>query len=219
MEKTLARVDDYRESFRLAAEQLQQRNVHRMGSLAGAQVSVDGMGTAEVRLDFLGSRYLVRVGSLGAEVNQEGRAEEVPLPEKILLAHYLLTASGEPESGELITFRQIPDGQFYDDAFQRRTRDPLLACFGADLDLFRACAERLGGMPVEAGDCGMLFLVLPRVPVRLVLWRGDDEFAPEAGVLFDSSIRGYLPVEDIAVLSGMLVYRLMGLARGMSSRS
>lgn len=63
----------------------------------------------------------------------------------------------------------------------------------------------------------MEFCVFPHVRVRLILWEGDDEFPPEAGVLFDAGIRENLPAEDIAVLSGMLVYKLMGIARGLQN--
>jgi hypothetical protein len=59
----------------------------------------------------------------------------------------------------------------------------------------------------------MSFQVLPRVAMQLCLWEGDEEFPPEANVLFDENIGGYLPVEDIAVVSGMLIYRLMAIAR------
>jgi len=66
---------------------------------------------------------------------------------------------------------------------------------------------------VQNGDAGMTFCALPHVPVQLVLWQGDEELPPESTILFDATISQYLPAEDIAVLSGMLVYRLMRLAK------
>jgi hypothetical protein len=51
----------------------------------------------------------------------------------------------------------------------------------------------------------------------LVLWSGDEEFPPDATVLFDQSIQGLLSAEDIAVMSGSLVYRLIGLGRKIQS--
>jgi hypothetical protein len=56
--------------------------------------------------------------------------------------------------------------------------------------------------------------VLPQVPLRLILWAGDDEFAPEANILFDDTAGEILSPEDAAWLAGMLVYRMMALARG-----
>jgi hypothetical protein len=170
-------------------------------------------GKSAITVPFFGTPYLILVGEK-VEVQRAGDHGEVSLPEKIVLCHYLLHASGEPATGELITFRQIPDGHFYFDAFQRRARDPFLATFGRHPELFRRCAQTLNGRQVAEGDVGIAFQVLPRIVIRLVLWEGDDEFPPEAGILFDANIKSALAAEDIAVLSGMLVYRLMGIARG-----
>lgn len=216
--KRVARIDDYRESFRLAAEDLKHADLHRLAGFAGADIKVSEEGNVEIRLSFLETPHLVTVGN-EVSVLREGRQEEPPLPEKILILHYLLHASSKSPTGNLITFRQIPDGKFYFDAFQRRARDPFLSTFGQNGELFRACARKLGGRPVETGDVGMVFRVLPRISIQLVLWQGDDEFSPEASVLFEDNIEYNLAVEDIAVLSGMLVYRLMGIARELHARA
>jgi hypothetical protein len=208
----VARIDDYKESFRLAALELKQVNLHRRAKLAGADFDLLDDGAVELRLPLLNEWYAVKVAE-AVEIIKQGQEGEVPLPEKILLGHYLLHATGEAPSGKLITFRQIPDGHFYFDAFQRRARDPLLAVFGHKPQLLRTCGQRLGGQPAGHADVALSFQVLPRIPIQLSLWSGDDEFPPEASILFDESIKDYLPVEDIAVLSGMLVYRLMALAR------
>ncbi|MGC1405099.1 MAG: DUF3786 domain-containing protein, partial [Thermodesulfobacteriota bacterium] len=39
-----------------------------------------------------------------------------------------------------------------------------------------------------------------------------EEFPPDGNLLFDASISKYLSAEDIAVLSGMVVYPLIGMA-------
>ncbi|MGV8075342.1 MAG: DUF3786 domain-containing protein [Syntrophobacteraceae bacterium] len=207
----MARIDDYRKSLKLAAAELKSVDLQHQAERAGADFSTLESGEVEIRLDFLGSPYLVGISDK-VDVHKAGSADEVPLPEKILICHYLLHASGEPPRGELIDFRQIPDGRFYFSAFQRRTRDPLLATFGGAPQLFRDCARELGGKKIEAGDLGFAFQVLPCISIHLVLWLGDDEFPSDAGILFDAGIRNSLAAEDIVVLSGMLVYRLMGIA-------
>lgn len=206
----MARIDDYKESFRLAAEKLKKANLHRLAKLGGADIDLKD-GVVEIRLSFLEMPFIIHVGD-EVDVQMEGSSQEVSLPAKILLCHYLLNGSSEPDSGELITFREIPDGHFYFEAFQRRARDPFVATFGDDPDLFNSCARELGGRTMDIGDAGMAFRVLPRIDIQLALWQGDDEFPPEASILFDASIEHRLPPEDIAVLSGMLVYRLMGIA-------
>ena len=67
------------------------------------------------------------------------------------------------------------------------------------------------------GDFGMDFPVFPHIRVQLVLWSGDEEFPADATILFDESVQRILPAEDIAVMSGGLVYRLIGLGRKIQS--
>jgi hypothetical protein len=47
----------------------------------------------------------------------------------------------------------------------------------------------------------------------MTVWEGDDEFEPEANIVFDRTIGGILSPEDIAWAAGMVVYRLMALSR------
>ena len=50
--------------------------------------------------------------------------------------------------------------------------------------------------------------VFEKVPVQIILWRGDDEFGPEANLLFDRSIARIFQTEDIAVLGGFIAHQL-----------
>ena len=47
---------------------------------------------------------------------------------------------------------------------------------------------------------------------------GDEEFDPEASILFDATIPEHLPTEDIAALAGASVYRLMAAARQLKNK-
>ena len=213
----MARVDDYREALRLATERLKGENLHRRAKSAGAAIKMEKDGTMVISLPYLGTLHHVIVGD-GVDIVREGSDPDVKLPDKVLIGHYLLNAGGKPASGEKITFRQIPDGHFYFDAFQRRARDPFLKMFGDNPELFRRAAALLGGKPIEHGDVGIAFSVLPRVALQIVLWIGDEEFPPEASVLFDDNIIDYLPIEDIAYISGSLVYTLMGTAARLQAQ-
>jgi len=215
----VARQDDYREAFRLAEQQLMAAHLHRRAKCAGAPIHLEADGAIVLELPFLNKTHRLRVDATGVEVQGEDPETEISLPVKVLLAHYVLQATGEPETGTWITFRDIPDGHFYFDAFQRRARNPFLQTFGPAPELFERCAPLLGGVPAEHGDIARIFRVLPRVPVEIVLWRGDEEFPPEASILFDANVAHLLPAEDIAFLSGQLVYTLMGMARGLAAKA
>jgi hypothetical protein len=52
------------------------------------------------------------------------------------------------------------------------------------------------------------------VSITLVLWRGDEEVAPNGSILFDANIADYLSAEDVTVLCETLVRRMV---RGVRS--
>jgi hypothetical protein len=211
---TLPRIDDYKEAFRLASHELTRVNVHRVCSLSGATCMQDANGEAAISIPFLNQNHLVQLKP-EVDVIRQDSTEPLALPEKILILHYLLTARGDSLTKNLITFRQVEAGNFYYSAFLKRARDPLLHGFGENPERLLRCGAELGAVPDTVGDVSITLTALPRVPVTLVVWRGDDEFPPEASLLFDETIGCYLPTEDIAMLSGMIVYRLIRINQSL----
>jgi len=206
----MPRIDDYRAAIALAVADLKDLNPKRLEAHAGAQYFVEDARDGLIVPYFGQARRIAWPEIIVTPVDAPG---EISLPEQILILHYLLNASGEPLTGRSIDFRQVPEGGFYWSAFVSRAKKPLLETFGHDLPLYRQVAPSLGGELQPLGDAAARFLAFPKVPITHVLWGGDEEFPPEANILFDETIPGYLPTEDIAALSGASVYRLMGAAR------
>jgi hypothetical protein len=133
---------------------------------------------------------------------------EVHITERILLLHYLAQASGSPQAGEWVGFEQIPGGELYLRNFRARSVDRLLRTYGEDDAPLPAAAEALGGAPLDLADIAYRIQALPRVPVALTFWRGDEEFPASANLLFDATVAEYLSTEDIVVLAGTVAGRL-----------
>jgi hypothetical protein len=205
----MPRIDDYKTAIALAVAELKEINPKRLENRTGALHFVEGALEGLVVPYFGQAR---RVTWPAVSVTPGGGAGEIPLPEQGLILHYLLHASGDPLAGQDIDFRQVPEGGFYWSAFVSRAQAPLRETFGHDLALYAEVAAALGGEPLALGDTAARYLAFPRVPVTHVLWGGDEEFPPEATILFDATIPGYLPTEDIAAIAGASVYRLMGAA-------
>jgi hypothetical protein len=212
----MPRIDDYKAAIALAVAELQQINPKRLEARTGAHYFVEDNRDGLVVPYFGQPRRIAWPEVSLTAVTGQG---EISLPEQILILHYLLHASGEPLSGRTIDFRQVPEGGFYWSAFVSRAKKPLLETFGHDLELYLKVAVTLGGQPQPLGDASAAFLAFPRVPITHVLWGGDEEFPPEANILFDENISQYFPTEDIAALSGASVYRLMGAARQFMAQS
>jgi hypothetical protein len=202
----MARIDDYVAAKKLAVEKLASESLEAIAARSGFEM--DG---AEVLLvPFLGKTC--RVSWPEFDFEEAGDAsKEVPIQEQVMILHYLL-APGGAIIGSPVAYREVPGASFYFSAFVKRAVDPLKKAFGADVSLLEKAAGKLGGRAIDAGDAGFEFSVFPRVPIQLILWEGDEEFAPEANILFDETVGELLSPEDIAWLAGMLVYRLMGLS-------
>ncbi len=205
----MPRIDDYKAAIALAVAELKKLNPKRLAGRTRCEFSAAD-GREAVVVPYFGQGR--RVSWPEIMVTPVNAAGEIPLTEQILILHYLLKSTGEPLTGNTIDFRQVPEGSFYWSAFVSRAKKPLLETFGSDLELYRQVAAQMGGERLELGDAAARFLAFPLVPVTHVLWRGDEEFPPEANILFDETIARHLPTEDIAALAGASVYRLMGAA-------
>jgi len=200
----MARIDDYRTARNLAVEALSTRSPADIADTSG--FTADPSGT--LRIPFLDRVYRVTYPDFSF-VDTSDSSREVPLQEQVLILHYLDSGPVQQVKPRWIAYREIPGASFYFSAFVKRAVDPLKKVFGQNAAAFISVADRLGGKPVDAGDAAREFRLFPRVPVQLIIWEGDDEFPPEANILFDVSIGGILSPEDTAWLAGMLVYRLI----------
>jgi hypothetical protein len=128
-----------------------------------------------------------------------------------MILYYFATCDGTQPSGNWISFSELPDGRFYNQAFQGYTGGKLGQIFGNDFDLFCRVSEITnGGRVYQLGDAAYQFYVLPLVSLLLVTWRGDEDFNATYQVLFDETIRNHLPTDASAITGSILTGRLIG---------
>lgn len=170
----------------------------RLASVVAVKAGVKTDSEGRLVVPLYGREYLlpVRCG--------EGVAPVV----EILLLHYLTRASGALPTGERVSFKELPGGFLYYEAFTHRVLRPLVAVFGEKPQLLLKAGEKLGGRPLSFGDAAVELPALPRVPVTFIVWAGDEEFPPNGSVLFDATVPGYLSTEDCVVLAQMGVSAL-----------
>jgi len=128
----------------------------------------------------------------------------------ILILHYLAgKLKGLPAlSNQWLTFRELPGGQGYYDAFYKRSIEPIIRKYGNDPDAIKEILSRLPGKLSEGGDISIIIEVFANVPVLIKLWKPDAEFGPDANIYFDSSIKNIFCTEDIAVLAQIVASQL-----------
>ena len=196
-------------AYKLAREQLAgiadiKQQCHR----AGAQYLP---AEKAVIIDHLNQAY--RISLPDADVSLPTGEEAVSIRDKILILHYFTRARGTPLSHKLITYKELPDGINYFPVFAKRAIKPIVNYFGSQPGQLLKTAESLGGRRTDYGDTAVTIDAFSRVPVTIVLWQGDEEFAPEGSIMFDSTVSDYLANDDIHTLCENIAWRLVRLLK------
>ena len=128
-----------------------------------------------------------------------------PLPVQTFLLRYLLEGKAVTWQGGWKTFREMPWGELYIKPYTGRVLTRAAFTFGTRVDAFRAACEKMGATPLSHGDAGYQLDFLGGYTMQIMVWAGDDEFPPNAQVLYsDNFERGFAP-EDRVVAGDILI--------------
>lgn len=163
-------------------------------------------GGGDVLVPLLGEDVVVRPGSWDVVT---GAGEAVHPDERLLVLRYLCFERRLTPEGTLISFRELPGGQFYYGPFEARTSGMLVSRFGRDLDSLRAALASVGYPTAGMGDVSARIAGLGAVELAMVYHGSDEEFGPSATVLFGDAARHALSTEDAAVLASRMCLRIM----------
>jgi hypothetical protein len=202
----------YQHAYKLACDQLTKIGaIDQLCLRSGTQYQV--IDSQKIMLlKYLNQTYQITLSNM--DIPFTDSKQEVPISDKILMLHYLTSAKGTPISNKLIAYKELPEGANYFPTFAKRAIKPLLDHFGKEPHLLLDVAHKLGGDKAEYGDVAVTINAFTYVPITLVMWRGDEEFAPEGSILFDSTISDYLSAYDINVLCETIAWRLVKFSKG-----
>ena len=190
--------------YKLAREQLAKiSDIEEQCRRSGARY----VESNKLVIDYLNQPYHVILPDV--EISLGNSKVEVPLKDKILILHYFTLAKGTTATGILITYKQLPGGVSYFPAFSQRAIAPFVKHFGNNPELLIKAVAKSGGREAEHGDVSVTINAFKHVPITLVLWKGDEELAPNGNILFDANISDYLSTEDVTVLCETIVWKLV----------
>lgn len=136
--------------------------------------------------------------------------KELSTFDQTLMAYYFITCDGSTPCGSWISFSELPDGRFYDYAFQGYSGHRVAEAFGNNLQLFCKAAINLGGEEWNSwGDAHYRFQALPYVPLLSVYQLGDEDFPSSCKILYDAAVRHHLPTDVCALIGSSLARRLI----------
>jgi hypothetical protein len=197
---------------------------------SGVSYLMLGPGRGELHIPFWGN---ICIFSWPQLIGYTTQAETLPDFHQALLLYYLVTANGSPLTGKWVSFADLPDGRMYNAAFQGYSGDEIVkrcekvgragipperteriapassGIFDNPLHEFGKACLSCGGQPVEIGSASFLFQALPRVPLMVTYWLGDEDFPSSCKILFDASASHYLPIDACAILGSTLTRQIV----------
>ena len=193
------RVDELRTTLRV-------QNPGLIAARSGVSYLTLGPDRGELHVPLWGN---VCVLSFPELLGYNYRDEQLSDFQQAMLLYYLVNADGAPLTGKWVSFADLPGGRVYNAAFQGYSGDVIAKAFGFDLDRFNSACLEAGGKPVDVGNASFVFQALPRIPLMLTYWLGDEDFPSSCKMLFDESASHYLPIDACAILGSMLTRKLI----------
>ena len=128
-----------------------------------------------------------------------------PLPTQTFLLRYLLESKKVSWCGTWKTFREMPWGEMYIKPYTGRVLTRAAYTFSFKLAAFRAACEKMGGIPLSHGDAGYQFELVDGYHVQILIWQGDEEFPPNAQVIYSDNFSEGFAAEDRVVAGDILI--------------
>jgi len=119
----------------------------------------------------------------------------------LFIIYYLLNSKEIEISDEWISEKDIPGGvTFFRGPHEIPTR-LISELHGNNIDSFRKRCERLEGIPLDMADAAYRFGITAQIPSAVLYWAGDENFPPEAKILYDKTIAKHLPPDVLFALA------------------
>ena len=157
----------------------------------------------EFYVNLLGREFAISHPEYAIRALDDGKLP--PLPVQTFLLRYLLESRDVLWLGGWKTFREMPWGEMYMKPYSGRVLSRAAFTFGFKLDSFRAACEKMGAEAVKNGDAGYEFNLIGGYKMRLLMWEGDEEFPPNAQVLYSDNFAEGFAAEDRVVAGDILI--------------
>ena len=163
-------------------------------------VSWDGK---EFTLRLLGRKFAIAHPDYAIRALDE--APVPPLPVQTFLLRYLLESRCVSWGGQWKTFREMPWGEMYIKPYTGRVLTRAAFTFGFRLAAFAAAAEKMGAAKLSHGDAGYEFSLIGPYKMQILVWEGDDEFPPNAQIIYSDNFAEGFAAEDRVVAGDIII--------------
>ena len=129
--------------------------------------------------------------------------------EELCILAYLINSKEIPLANKLVKGETLPGGQFFFRGVHKLPTDKLEKALGEQPQVLLNTLDQFNAEKCEFGDASVLLQILPRLPITLVIWRGDEEFEARASILFDQTASSHLPLDALLASVNLAVDALI----------
>ena len=116
---------------------------------------------------------------------------------KLSILWYLINAKDITLTHKLVRPVDLKGGNIYSKGTHVLPLDRIADKYGSDTEWFLKRGLEIGGEVLNYGDASLRLCPFPRVPVTIIIWKGDKEFSSRSDLLLDSTCELHLPVDII----------------------
>ena len=157
----------------------------------------------EFYVNLLGREYAISHPDYAISPMDGGK--EPVLPVQTFLLRYLLESKAVAWQGEWKTFREMPWGEMYIKPYTGRVLTRAAFTFGTRVAAFKAACEKMGAVALPHGDAGYQFDLIGNFRMQILVWEGDEEFPPNAQVIYSDNFAEGFAAEDRVVAGDILI--------------
>ncbi len=198
-------IENHKEEVPFAHYEAQFRSLDAAEAAARTGVKWDGK---EFYVNLLGREFGISHPDYAIRALDEGSIP--PLPTQTFLLRYLLEGKQTPWTGTWKTFREMPWGEMYIQPYTGRVLTRAAYTFSFKLDAFRAACEKMGAAKLPHGDAGYQFNLIGDYHIQILIWQGDEEFPPNAQVIYSDNFAAGFAAEDRVVAGDILISTIKG---------
>jgi len=161
-------------------------------------------------LTMLNTQYTVNLADRDISVLfDDSASESAGFIEQLCILAYLLGAKDIPLAEKLVKAESLPGGQFFFRGLHSLPTEKLERAFGNDPEGLIRASQQFDAKQCEFGDASIRLNMLPRVPLTLVIWRGDEEFDARASILFDQTAAAQMALDALWAAVNLTVKTLL----------
>ena len=157
----------------------------------------------EFYVNLLGSGYAISHPVYAIRAVDGG--ELPPLPVQTFLLRYLMESKTVAWCGAWKTFREMPWGELYIKPYTGRVLTRAAFTFGTRVEAFKAACEKMGAVKLNHGDAGYQFDLIGGYSMQIMVWEGDEEFPPNAQIIYTDNFAEGFAAEDRVVAGDILI--------------